>query len=89
MKDLSELTSIDGIQVKSFDESTNQIVWKDLKAAFMTKKQAQLIKIKVKSKSGKETIELKLTPDHKVFTKNRGWIEAANLKGDDLLVLDK
>lgn len=27
------------------------------------------------------------TPDHKIFTKNRGWVEAQNLKEDDELLL--
>ena len=29
---------------------------------------------------------LKLTPDHKVFTENRGWIEAKNLTESDVLI---
>jgi intein/homing endonuclease len=29
---------------------------------------------------------LKLTPDHKVFTQNRGYIEAKDLTEDDILV---
>jgi ribonucleoside-triphosphate reductase (thioredoxin) len=87
MKELSELDSVDGILVKSYDESTGEVVWKPLKAAFLTKKMAQLIKLKVRSKTG-ELLVLKLTPDHQVFTKNRGWVEAAKLNKEDELVLD-
>lgn len=28
------------------------------------------------------------TPDHRIFTQNRGWVEAKNLKEDDELLLD-
>jgi len=35
----------------------------------------------------KEGYRHKVTPDHKVWVKNRGWVEAQNLKaGDDLLI---
>lgn len=87
MKELSELSSTAGILVKSYDEKSGEIVWKPLLAAFMTKKMATLIKLKVRSKTG-ELVSLKLTPDHQVFTKNRGYVEAANLRKEDKLVLD-
>ena len=46
------------------------------------------------SKRGAETLEIttrmghtiKVTPDHKVFTKEKGWVEAQNLKIGDTLI---
>ena len=40
--------------------------------------------VKMNCKDG-ET--LKLTPDHKVYTENRGWVEAAKLVDTDILIL--
>jgi hypothetical protein len=39
--------------------------------------------------SFKNGASLKLTVDHKVLTKNRGWVEAGKLSFDDLVVLNK
>lgn len=61
------------IKVLSYDEKQNKILWKDVTAGQLTKKEAKVIRIK--SKSGKI---LTLTHDHKVLT-NEGWIEAGKL----------
>ena len=83
MKELTEMDSLDGIEVLSYDG--NKSLFKKLNNAFLTKKNAQLIKINVETSDGNIT-SLKLTPDHKVMTENRGWVEAAKLTENDILI---
>lgn len=63
--------------VKELNETPvfEKVTW-----AKKTRKDAKLFKIKLKN--GKE---LKLTPDHRVYT-NRGWVEAQNLKKTDKIL---
>jgi len=69
------------IYVKSYDEKTQQVVWKMLQGAGMTKRDAELLRI-TDTVTGKA---IHCTPDHKILTK-RGWIEAQHLNVDDQIV---
>lgn len=64
------------LYVLSYSEEEKRIVFNKITWADKTRKNAKLLKIKLKD--GKE---LKLTPDHKVFT-DKGWIEAKDLTKD-------
>jgi len=64
----------------SYNESTGQREWKQITAAALTRKNAQVVKITY----GDKTVTC--TPDHKIFTQNRGWVEAQNLCETDILV---
>ena len=66
------------IEVKTLNENTGDIESKPITNAFLTKRNTQVIKLKFDNGQ-----VLKLTPDHKVFTTNRGWVEAANLTTSD------
>lgn len=68
------------IYVMCFSETENRIVFERAIWGEQTRKQAKLIKIKLKN--GKE---LKLTPDHKVCT-DRGWLEVRNIKKTDKIL---
>ena len=60
------------------DEEGDLVVSSAVKV-FLTKKNAEVVEIKTK------TTSLICTPDHRIFTLNRGWIEAEQLiKGDKL-----
>ena len=61
-------------QVKSYNEETKRIEYKDVLWGDVTKKDAKVVKIKLKN--GQSVV---LTPDHKVFTDN-GWLRADELK---------
>jgi ribonucleotide reductase alpha subunit len=50
-------------------------------AAWLTRKNAETLKIKVNSGS-----ELIVTPEHKIFVKDKGWVEAKDLKVKDQVV---
>lgn len=67
-------------KVWTFDEITGDVSLKKVEAAALTRKEAELIKIELEDGSF-----IKLTPDHRVYTKNRGYVEAAKLTEDDEL----
>lgn len=69
------------ILVKSFNTESNEIEWKRITNAKMTKQGAKIIKI-TDSETGKY---IKCTPCHLVYTKNRGYIEAGKLLPNDEL----
>lgn len=70
--------------VLSYNEQTGKNEWKQITAAMITKHDAVMLKI-TDSTIGKS---VKVTPDHKIFTKNRGWVEAQYLMEDDVLVIE-
>lgn len=78
---ISALAQGKPILVKSYDINTDKIVFKRVTAGGLTKKSAKVIKVNC---AGKELI---LTPEHRVYTKNRGYVEAQDLRETDLLVL--
>lgn len=69
------------VKVESKNLDTGTIEYKQITNAAMTARNAQLILIE-DAESGKS---IKCTPDHKVYTKNRGYVMAKNLKEDDIL----
>jgi len=75
MKELVEkVNNSEEIFVLSYDEKNNKLVHQKVVWADLTRKNAKLVKIKLKD--GKE---LRLTPDHKVYT-DKGWMKAEELK---------
>lgn len=66
-------------QVLSFNEVTGKKEFKTISAGAMTQQKAKVIKIQSEGKT------LTLTPDHLVFTKNRGYVKASDLLETDEL----
>lgn len=82
---MNELMNIDGdVEVLSYNTETNEKEFKKIKAKALTRKNASLIKITDVS-TGKS---LRCTPDHLVYTKNRGYIQAQFLNSDDIFVVE-
>lgn len=68
------------VLVKSWD--SNKIVWQNVSNAMLTKETDELVEIETESGQ-----VIRCTSDHKIFTTNRGWVEAQNLEEtDDLLI---
>jgi ribonucleoside-diphosphate reductase alpha chain len=65
----------------SFNESIKEKEWKHITAGALTRTLADVIELEMDD----GTI-LKCTPDHKVFTTNRGYVEAKDLTTEDDLV---
>ncbi len=85
LKDLVDLfDQSKEINVLSYNILSGEREYKRVKSALLTRKNARLMKIE-DSESGKSII---CTPDHRVFTQNRGYIEAQFLKEDDALVFN-
>lgn len=68
------------VKVKSFDVESQEVVYSTIKAFAQTGESTEIIEIQDENGN-----VLKCTPEHKIFTKNRGYVEAQNLKEDDIL----
>jgi len=67
--------------IKSFDN--NQIIENEVTETFKRPYKGELINLQLEN----DTI-LKLTPEHPVFIKNKGWIEAKNIKPNDEVICE-
>ena len=65
----------------SYNVSTGDVELKDITNAFKTRENANLIELELEDGS-----TVKLTPDHKVFTETRGYVEASKLNENDVLI---
>ena len=72
----------ENFKVLSYNIEEHETQMRAIRNALLTKKDAKLIEIKIN-----KDIKLKLTPDHKVYTINRGYVEASSLTKEDSLVL--
>lgn len=77
-KKISEITEPTYIYTM---ENNGKLGIKKSSASWISKKNAETIIIKINSGS-----ELICTPDHKVFIKNKGWIEAQHIKINDQVI---
>jgi ribonucleoside-diphosphate reductase alpha chain len=71
------------IEVLSYNTETNQQEWKPITDFAETSPKAKVMKI-TDEESGKSII---VTPEHQIFTKNRGYVMAKNLTETDELVI--
>jgi ribonucleotide reductase alpha subunit len=71
------------LKVLSYNKETDQSTFKPITAAAKMGENKRLVKITDLS-TGKF---IKCTPEHKVYTKNRGYVEAINLKDTDILLI--
>lgn len=69
-------------KVQSYNIDKKILEYKNVELALKTRENANVIKITL---DNDET--LTLTPDHKVYTENRGWIKATQLNSDDELIM--
>jgi len=68
-------------QVLTYNEKNKNLEYNNVSDAILTKRNANIIEIELV-----DGTTLRLTPDHKVYTKNRKWIEASKLTNDDILI---
>lgn len=69
------------VYVLSRDLDTNTVEYELVTDAMLTATDAEVIEIE----DTDSKIKIKCTPDHKVYTKNRGYVMAKDLKEDDIL----
>ena len=73
--------SNDELKIPSYNVQTGEIEVDFVDFADITQTNADVIQIELESGE-----KLNLTPDHKIFTENRGWVEAVDLTEDDILI---
>lgn len=85
IKDITLLEMVNGdwnnMQVLSMNVDNEHLEYKPVLAATLTKKNAEVIEVKANN-----AVLFKATPEHKVFTQNRGYVEVQNLINDDILL---
>lgn len=83
MKMLVELYETSALppMIISYNIEGNNLECDYMTNAALTRKNADVIELEL---SNDKTI--KLTPDHRVFTENRGWVEAKDLNESDILI---
>ena len=83
MKELSEMDEgkFNSIQAVTFNEDSQEKEFSKIKSAFKTTVDAEIIKVNFE-----DGTFIKCTPEHKVYTLNRNWVEAKDLKEEDLIV---
>jgi intein/homing endonuclease len=71
----------ENIKIKSKNIDTGIEEYKQITAGAMTARNSRLLLIE-DDETGKS---IRCTPDHKIYTKNRGYVMAKDLKEDDIL----
>lgn len=74
------------VKVPSYNTTLNEVEWKQVVDWHKNVVLDKLMELKIEDKYGIHTI--KCTKDHKIFTSNRGWVEAQNLTSDDNIVTE-
>jgi ribonucleoside-diphosphate reductase alpha chain len=75
-----ELGGMNGAKIRSYDSSTNSVVWCEVSAAAQTGTATELIEIE--DDQGRV---IRCTPEHQIYTKNRGYVMAKDLVETDEL----
>jgi hypothetical protein len=68
----------------SVNLETGAIEWKEMTAAAMTRRNAEVFELR-DTETGKF---VRATADHKIWTQNRGYVEVKDLLPDDILKFD-
>lgn len=88
MKELSDISSDELPLAKSYNIDTGEIEFQPIVFSGKTKENANIIELEIEKECG-EIVKLSLTPDHLVFTENRGYIKAALLEDTDIIVFSE
>ena len=75
------------LEVLAYNDITKESQYVPIEGALLTRPNAELIELEIEDLSG-NIINLRLTPDHLVFTENRGYVRADCLTEDDDLVIN-
>ena len=78
IKDLIDRYEIEDIKVLSYNIKEDRVEYKNIIAGKLTRRDAELVKITTSN-----NVQLTCTPDHKIYTLNRGYVQAQDLICDD------
>lgn len=79
IKSIGNIIKDNEVFILSYNKETNSQEFKKIKAFAKTSNKSKVLKLKYADK------ELICTPEHKVFTKNRGYVQAKDLLENDVL----
>lgn len=74
-------------KIKSFNTELNKIEYKEIDSYYKSEEKENLIELTIQKDDGKEVL-IRCTPDHPIYTKNRGYVQADYIKPTDILILD-
>lgn len=77
--EIFEFGGTNGMLVKSYDTSSGSVVWSKVSNAAKTATVTELIEIEDNGKV------IRCTPEHQIYTKNRGYVMAKDLQESDVL----
>ena len=84
IRELAAYVYYDRLEIKAADPETGEEGFYPLVAWAKTSDSRQVVRVTDEA-TGASVV---CTPDHKIFTKNRGWVEAQHLTGEDDLMLE-
>lgn len=87
VKDLLDKGDWAGLKVKSYNLTSGKVEYKELLNIQLTKRKAEVLALKISS-DGVNFHIIKLTPDHKVYTVTRNYVEAKDLTKDDVFYVE-
>jgi len=73
-----------GFLVYSYNTETDELEYTEIISGDMTRPEAEIIELEIEDEEGKSHI-LRLTPDHQVWTENRGYVDSEKLSEDDII----
>lgn len=71
--------------VLSYNEHTNEVEWKPITNWFVNEVKSPMLELTIQRDNG-DIKTIKCTPNHKIYTSNRGWVSASDLTEDDDIV---
>ena len=74
----------DGFLVYSYNTETNEMEYTEILSGDMTRPNAEIIEVEIEDENG-ESHTLRITPDHQVWTENRGYVDAEKLTENDVV----
>lgn len=77
-----------GFMVLSYNHETDSVEYTEILSGDMTRPNADIIELEILDENNKE-ITIRLTPDHKVWTENRGYVDAIDLTEEDTVVISE
>ena len=81
----------ENLLILSYNIEKTVLEYKEIDNAWLTRKNANVIELVFETigefvDGTTDFIKIKVTPDHKCYTENRGWVEASNITMDDVLL---
>lgn len=78
---IERLNNGEEFNVLSYNINNDKVEYQKITNGLLTRKNANIIELETDDGE-----KIRLTPDHKVYTENRGWIEASKLNKSDILL---